>query len=349
MTTEIQYRRGTTAEHAAFTGAVGEITVNTDNDSLVVHDGLTAGGFETASIVGLATKASQTALDSTDAAVAANTSAVLANATSLGLKANILDLYTKISEPGSEGTAGQLLKTDGVGGRTWVTPTDTNTTYVSSDFDHDNLTGFVANEHIDWTIDQGATNVHANNYTDTDTTYSVGDAGLTEINFTTALDTKLSGIEALADVTDATNVAAAGAIMEPTEGTSGYVLSTDGAGVRTWIAQTGGVTQGAVDLKADQTDLDTLEAVVVEGLGAFATDISANTTDISANTTAISANTTAIAGISGGSVNYENNLGAADDLGGLTTPTPDFAGEVDPVLTINCSIGYQTFDLGSVA
>jgi hypothetical protein len=43
--------------------------------------------------------------------------------------------------------------------------TDTNTTYVSSDFTHDDLTGFVANEHIDWTTDQGSTNIHANNIT----------------------------------------------------------------------------------------------------------------------------------------------------------------------------------------
>jgi len=35
---------------------------------------------------------------------------------------------------------------------------------------HDNLLGFVANEHIDWTADQGATNIHSGNYTDTDTT-----------------------------------------------------------------------------------------------------------------------------------------------------------------------------------
>jgi hypothetical protein len=41
--------------------------------------------------------------------------------------------------------------------------TDANTTYVSSDFNHDDLTGFVANEHIDWTSDQGATNIHAGN------------------------------------------------------------------------------------------------------------------------------------------------------------------------------------------
>jgi len=43
----------------------------------------------------------------------------------------------------------------------------------------------------------------------TNTTYSVGDGGLTQKNFTTADNTKLDGIEASADVTDTTNVVAA--------------------------------------------------------------------------------------------------------------------------------------------
>ena len=37
---------------------------------------------------------------------------------------------------------------------------------------HDSLAGFVANGHIDWTTDQGATNIHAGNYTDTNTVYT---------------------------------------------------------------------------------------------------------------------------------------------------------------------------------
>lgn len=45
MATQIQFRRGTTAQTNAFTGAVGEITVDTDKDVVVVHDGSTAGGF----------------------------------------------------------------------------------------------------------------------------------------------------------------------------------------------------------------------------------------------------------------------------------------------------------------
>ena len=36
----VQLRRGTTAEHSSFTGAAGEITVNTSNSSIHVHEGL---------------------------------------------------------------------------------------------------------------------------------------------------------------------------------------------------------------------------------------------------------------------------------------------------------------------
>ena len=44
MAKRIQLRRGTTAQSNAFTGAVGEVTVDTDKKTLVVHDGTTAGG-----------------------------------------------------------------------------------------------------------------------------------------------------------------------------------------------------------------------------------------------------------------------------------------------------------------
>lgn len=40
----IQQYRGTTAQHAAYTGKVGELTVDTDKKVVVVHDGVTAGG-----------------------------------------------------------------------------------------------------------------------------------------------------------------------------------------------------------------------------------------------------------------------------------------------------------------
>ena len=42
--TTLQLRRGTQSETAAFTGAIGEVTVDTTRKTLVVHDGTTAGG-----------------------------------------------------------------------------------------------------------------------------------------------------------------------------------------------------------------------------------------------------------------------------------------------------------------
>jgi hypothetical protein len=48
MTKQVQRRRGTAAQHTSFTGAEGEISVNTTNKSVHVHDGTTAGGIEAA-------------------------------------------------------------------------------------------------------------------------------------------------------------------------------------------------------------------------------------------------------------------------------------------------------------
>jgi len=44
MATQVQLRRGTTAQHASFTGAPGEITVDTTKKTVIVHDGVTEGG-----------------------------------------------------------------------------------------------------------------------------------------------------------------------------------------------------------------------------------------------------------------------------------------------------------------
>ena len=44
MTKQVQLRRGSSAEHQSFTGAVGEVTIDTDLDVAIVHDGSTVGG-----------------------------------------------------------------------------------------------------------------------------------------------------------------------------------------------------------------------------------------------------------------------------------------------------------------
>ena len=45
MATQVQFRRGTSAQHQTFKGALGEITVDTTKSSCVVHDAVTTGGF----------------------------------------------------------------------------------------------------------------------------------------------------------------------------------------------------------------------------------------------------------------------------------------------------------------
>lgn len=52
VATQVKRRRGTTAENDAFTGAEGEITVDTEKHELRVHDGLTQGGFKVGSGTG---------------------------------------------------------------------------------------------------------------------------------------------------------------------------------------------------------------------------------------------------------------------------------------------------------
>jgi hypothetical protein len=50
MSTQVQYRRGTETQNNAFTGALGEITVDTTSGTLRVHDGITAGGSNIATV-----------------------------------------------------------------------------------------------------------------------------------------------------------------------------------------------------------------------------------------------------------------------------------------------------------
>jgi hypothetical protein len=86
----------------------------------------------------------------------------------------------------------------------------------------------------------------------------------TTASYTTTLDTKLGGIEALADVTDATNVTAAGALMD-SELTSIASVKALNQGVATTDTPTfaGIITSGNVDgrdVSVDGTKLDGIEA-----------------------------------------------------------------------------------------
>jgi hypothetical protein len=45
MATQVQFRRGTTAETSSFIGASGEVTVDTVKHICIVHDGVQVGGY----------------------------------------------------------------------------------------------------------------------------------------------------------------------------------------------------------------------------------------------------------------------------------------------------------------
>lgn len=57
MAIEVKFRRGTSVQHSSFTGANGEITVDTTNKTLRVHDGVTVGGVKLAKLSDLGASA----------------------------------------------------------------------------------------------------------------------------------------------------------------------------------------------------------------------------------------------------------------------------------------------------
>ena len=91
MSTQVRLRGGTTSQHNTFTGAEREVTVDTTKDTLVVHDGSTAGGIPLAKEADIAGKA-DTSTVNTQLAAKADTSYVN---TQLATKASTSALAAK--------------------------------------------------------------------------------------------------------------------------------------------------------------------------------------------------------------------------------------------------------------
>lgn len=80
MAKRVQFRRGTTLQHSAFIGAPGEITVDTDKNVVVVHDGITPGGYPANrldSIEGTTTFSGQLAITSAISSTSTTTGALV--------------------------------------------------------------------------------------------------------------------------------------------------------------------------------------------------------------------------------------------------------------------------------
>ena len=83
MAIQLQLRKGTATEHNTFTGANGEVTVDTTNKTLRVHDGVTVGGTRLATITGGLVPAAQlpSATTSNQGAVILNNTVTSTSAT----------------------------------------------------------------------------------------------------------------------------------------------------------------------------------------------------------------------------------------------------------------------------
>jgi len=102
----LKIRGGTTTQHNTFTGSAREITVDTDKDVLVVHDGATAGGFSM-----MRSDIMQENLDVNGNSIVSSSNGNIA-ITPNGTGKVVLD---GLSYPDSDGTNGQVIQTDGSG------------------------------------------------------------------------------------------------------------------------------------------------------------------------------------------------------------------------------------------
>ena len=189
-------------------------------------------------------------------ASAASASAVLAQASAnsiLTLTAATGDAGTDVSYNASTGVLTVPRGADG----TDASVTAANVTGVLTGGTGISIAsnGTITNDSPDQTValtGTGATTITGTypNFTidSTNTTYTVGDGGLTTNDFTDADHSKLDGIEASADVTDTVNVTAAGALM-----TTGGQLTGD-------ITFSGTQTVDGRDLSVDGAKLDGIEA-----------------------------------------------------------------------------------------
>lgn len=122
MATQVQFRRGTTTQNNAFTGAIAELTVDTEAKTLRLHDGSTAGGG--AIIATLA--GTQTFTNKTHSSNSVWQGTVIGLAYG-GTNANITAaagavVYSTSSALGvtAAGTSGQVLTSAGSSSPTWT-------------------------------------------------------------------------------------------------------------------------------------------------------------------------------------------------------------------------------------
>jgi hypothetical protein len=239
MATQVQFRRGTTTQNDSFTGAAGELSVNSDIDALRIHDGSTQGGFEipknnleNTKNVGVLTATSFVGPVTGNA----DTATTLATSRTLSVSG---DGTGSASFNGSgDADIALTLANSGVSAATYGSSSAIPILTVDSK----GLVTSASTTAIDsTTVSNGTASVAvASNGPITSTGNHDFTAGIDvtgDITVTGTVDgrdvatdgSKLDGIEASADVTDATNVNAAGAVMnsDTSTGSMSFVVDED--------------------------------------------------------------------------------------------------------------------------
>ena len=139
MAKKLQLRRGTTTQHNSFTGAEGEVTVDTTKDSLVVHDGSTQGGHPIAKSSDIAGYAALTGATFTGDVLIDNAQELrLGEADGSGtnftaIKAQAQSGDITLTLPAVAPTANQVLKADGSTPTTLTWASDVALTLIDVD------------------------------------------------------------------------------------------------------------------------------------------------------------------------------------------------------------------------
>lgn len=303
MSITVKLRRGTTTQHSTFTGEEAEVTVDTTKDVVVVHDGVTAGGHPMAKASDLATVAfsgdyndlsnlpSGTLLTTTDIGVTVQ--AYSANTVIDASYVHTDNNYTTTEKSKLAGIAAGAevnVNADWTAGSgdaqilnkpTAVSAFTNDAGYLTSYTETDPIVGAVnglvkangagtisaAVAGTDYLAPAAIANMlETSDIGVTVQGYSAVLAGTTA-SFTTADETKLDGIEAGADVTDAANVEPlVNTHLNTSTAASGEVLSWNGTDYD-WITPPAGYSDSSVD-----AHLNTSTATSGQVLGWTGTD-----------------------------------------------------------------------------
>ena len=280
MPTQVQLRRGTTTQNESFTGAVGELSVDTTLDTIRVHDGSTAGGIRLAKYSEIQSGDITAVVAGTGLSGGATSGSATINLSHLGIESlsdpnddqiifwddsagatAFLDLGTGLSISGTTISVGTLNQ-DTTGTADLITATANNST----------------DETVYPTFVDGATGSQGIE-TDTGLTYNPSSGVLTSTQFTGALSGNattattlatartINGISFDGSANITTLTAGTGVSVSGTAVSIGQAVATTDDVTFADVAATGNVTiTGNLDVNGTTTTLDSTNSTITDRL-----------------------------------------------------------------------------------